>query len=90
MALDARVSKTVMPTVERGHPGQTAKNLGSWSDNLRATAVDFTPLIVGLAFLYDKTVIEGNPNRSWGFGDVVFVILLAWATKRMGVVRRWA
>lgn len=78
------------PNVANGKPAKTAMNIVMFGDNLRATVMEGIPLLFGVAFLYDKAFVAGNPDRSWGVGDVFMVWMTAWFLKRIGVVRRWA
>lgn len=75
--------------VDLGNPGQKATALGQVGDQLRGTFIETPILMVAVAYLYHKAVISGNDNRSWGFGDVLFVVIVAHALKRFGVGRRW-
>lgn len=77
------------PKVANGKPLQTAKNTLMFGDTLRATIFETTPLLFGTAYLYDKALIEGNPNRTWGVGDYLLVAVITWTMRDIGIIRRW-
>jgi len=81
--------KAITPKVAHGDPIQTGKNILMWGDSFRSFVIDFLPIQFGVAILYDKAMIQGESNRSWGLGDTILVIVVSWFLRTVGMKRRW-
>lgn len=72
-----------------GDPTQNVKRLGRAGDQLRASVLEWPLLIVSIAYLYRKTFIDGNPNRSADWTDIIPIVIVAYGLKRAAVGARW-
>jgi hypothetical protein len=76
-------------TPNYSNPGNPVKDLLKGADNVRGSVIDLPVIAVAVALLYDKAWVSNSEDRSWGLGDLVFVIVIAWFIKRVGVGQRW-
>lgn len=70
-------------------PGNPLTDLLSWADNARGTVFDLPLIILASAYLYDKAWLDGEDTRGWGPGDIIFIVVVSWLIKRIGVGQRW-
>lgn len=69
-------------TVETGSPLQNVTSVSDMASQTFRTMVEMPILIVSLAFLYETTWLDGNPDRTWGFADLLMIVLVSWFIKR--------
>lgn len=98
MSLRSRISPVPSPgmgsasrtdAVNPGNPLTIPKKLAQSGDQARGTVLETPVITVAIAYLWHKTMIEGDERRSWSVGDVLFVLIIAQAIKRIGVSHRW-
>jgi len=79
------------PSYEGGYsdPGAPGRDTLKFADWLRAGVIDFPLLVVFTAMLYNMAWVQNDESRSWGFGDVLMVILVAYALKQFALGMRW-
>jgi hypothetical protein len=70
-------------------PNTTTKNVGRSADQVRASIFEWPVLWFSTAYLYNRSLVKGNPNRSFGIGDFLVVTAISWGLKRMAIGRRW-
>lgn len=71
------------------NPSTTTRAAGRSADQLRATIFEWPLLWFSTAYLYNRSLVKGNPNRSFGLGDFFVVTAISWALKAVAVGRRW-
>lgn len=92
MGLLPRMGAPTPAAGEYANPGSPTKGVGKavkFGDQLRGTFIDLPVLVIATGLLYNMAFIKGNEEKSWGFGDVLFVVIAAWLLKRTGVASRW-
>jgi len=74
------------------NPGDPLQNVWAnlgFADQLRGTVTEVPILIVSIGYIYDRVFIDGNPDREWRAADLILVIVIAWAAKRIAIGNRW-
>lgn len=75
--------------VDPGSPTKILKFAAVQTDQARGTFIDFPIMVVCLGILYKMAVLDGEENQSIGGGDVLFILIVAFVLKRMGIASRW-
>jgi len=82
---------TSAPSMEGGYsnPGTPITDALSFGDQIRGSFIDLPILVVVTAMLYNMAFVAGNEERSWGFGDIMLVLVGSYGLKRVAVSSRW-